>query len=84
MLIYFIPGPNADTTLGNRLLNWVWYVHADQTELERLLTDRDGRRHRTSLPRGGATDAALSALRDLALREVHPRMAEHSVGPTCI
>lgn len=76
MLIYFIPGPNADTTPGNRLLNWVWYVHADQIELERLLTDRDGRRHRTSLPQGGATDAALSALRDLALREVHPRMAE--------
>src|ERR1019366_3724706 len=30
ILTYFIPGAGADTTLGRRRLNWVWYVAADQ------------------------------------------------------
>lgn len=76
ILVYFIPGPNADTTVGNRLLNWVWYVHAPETELPTLLTDKDGQRHHSSLPQGGAPEAAVAALRDHAQREIHPRMAE--------
>lgn len=76
ILVYFIPGPNADPTPGNRLLNWVWYVHADNGDLARLLTDRNGRRHHNSLPLGGASNETLLELRALARREVHPRMAE--------
>jgi 2-polyprenyl-6-methoxyphenol hydroxylase-like FAD-dependent oxidoreductase len=76
ILVYFIPGPNADTTADNRLLNWVWYVHALETELPALLTDKDGHRHHSSLPQGGATEAAVAALREHARREIHPRMAE--------
>jgi hypothetical protein len=66
----------STSTPGNRLLNWVWYVHAGQSELLRLLTDRNGAQHHNSLPQGGATDEALVSLRDLARREVHPRLAE--------
>jgi 2-polyprenyl-6-methoxyphenol hydroxylase-like FAD-dependent oxidoreductase len=76
ILVYFIPGPNADPTPGKRLINWVWYVHAREEELTALLTDRQGRRHNMSLPQGGATDAAIADLRILAKAEVHPRMAE--------
>ena len=76
ILVYLIPGANADTTPGKRLLNWVWYVHASEAELPELLTDRDGRRHHSSLPQGGATEAAVAALRDHARREIHPCMAE--------
>lgn len=76
ILVYLIPGANADTTAGKRLLNWVWYVHASEAELPELLTDKDGRRHHSSLPQGGATEAAVAALRDYARREIHPRMAE--------
>ena len=76
ILVYLIPGANADTTAGKRLLNWVWYVHASDAELPELLTDKDGRRHHSSLPPGGATEAAVAALRDHARREIHPRMAE--------
>lgn len=75
ILVYMIPGANADPTAGKRLLNWVWYVHASDAELPELLTDKDGRRH-WSLPQGGATEAAVAALRDHARREIHPRMAE--------
>jgi 2-polyprenyl-6-methoxyphenol hydroxylase-like FAD-dependent oxidoreductase len=76
ILVYFIPGANADHTPGHRLLNWVWYVHADSKDLTRLLTDRKGHKHHNSLPLGGATDEMLAELRALARREVHPRMAE--------
>ncbi|MBY0503757.1 MAG: hypothetical protein K2X03_07600 [Bryobacteraceae bacterium] len=76
VLAYFIPGADADATPGHRLLNWVWYVRADESDLARLLTDRHGHQHRTSLPRGGASDETLAGLRALARQEVHPRMAE--------
>jgi len=76
ILVYLIPGENADTTAGKRLLNWVWYVHASEAELPELLTDKDCRHHHSSLPQGGATEAAVAALRDRAQREIHPRMAQ--------
>ena len=76
ILAYLIPGANADVAPGRRRLNWVWYTHADDADLDRLLTDRDGRRHRSSLPQGGAAEGVVTALRDTARREVHPRLAE--------
>src|ERR1700686_2055018 len=75
MLVYFIPGAQADTSEGHRLLNWVWYVHASDDELKQLLTDRQGILHHNSLPLGGATEESIAALRARARREVHPRMA---------
>jgi 2-polyprenyl-6-methoxyphenol hydroxylase-like FAD-dependent oxidoreductase len=76
ILVYLIPGTNADATPGNRLLNWVWYVLAGEGELPGLLTDRNGAQHHNSLPQGGATNQALVSLRELARKEVHPRLAE--------
>lgn len=76
ILVYLIPGANADVSPGRRRLNWVWYTHADDDALNRLLTDRDGRRHHNSLPQGSAAEAVVSALRDTARREVHPKLAE--------
>jgi 2-polyprenyl-6-methoxyphenol hydroxylase-like FAD-dependent oxidoreductase len=76
ILVYLIPGANADASFGRRLINWVWYVSADARDLPILLTDRHGRQHHNSLPQGEATDEALFELRSRAPREVHPRMAE--------
>jgi 2-polyprenyl-6-methoxyphenol hydroxylase-like FAD-dependent oxidoreductase len=76
ILVYLIPGAKADPTPGHRQLNWVWYLRANDPELPRLLTDRKGHQHHSSLPPGEATDKALAELRALALREVHPRMAD--------
>jgi 2-polyprenyl-6-methoxyphenol hydroxylase-like FAD-dependent oxidoreductase len=75
MLVYFIPGDGAETAVGRRRLNWVWYVRADETDLAGLLVDRDGRRHRASLPRGGAPASTVRALVDRARGEVHPELA---------
>jgi 2-polyprenyl-6-methoxyphenol hydroxylase-like FAD-dependent oxidoreductase len=75
ILVYFIPGDGADTALGRRRLNWVWYVGIGEANLPRLLVDRDGRQHHASLPFGGTPDSAVRDLRDLARREVHPMLA---------
>ncbi|MGB8900384.1 MAG: hypothetical protein WCC90_14605 [Methylocella sp.] len=76
ILTYFIPGAGANTTLGRRRLNWVWYVAADQDELGPLLIDRDGRQHHASLPQGGIPQTTVQALVDRARHEVHPKLAE--------
>jgi 2-polyprenyl-6-methoxyphenol hydroxylase-like FAD-dependent oxidoreductase len=75
ILAYFIPGDGADTTPGNRRLNWVWYVGVGEADLPRVLVDRDGRQHHASLPFGATPDSAISDLCDLARREVHPMLA---------
>jgi 2-polyprenyl-6-methoxyphenol hydroxylase-like FAD-dependent oxidoreductase len=76
ILVYLIPGANADAAFGHRLINWVWYVSARAQDLTLLLTDRYGCPHHNSLPEGGATDKSVSDLHIRARHEVHPRMAE--------
>jgi 2-polyprenyl-6-methoxyphenol hydroxylase-like FAD-dependent oxidoreductase len=76
MLVYMIPGDRASIEPGGRRLNWVWYILADQAELDRQLTDNQGRKHHASLPQGAAADDVVAELRVRAHAEVHPRMAE--------
>ncbi|MDN5872219.1 MAG: FAD-dependent monooxygenase [Nitrococcus sp.] len=76
MLVYLIPGDGADVRVGQRRLNWVWYVAADDDELAASLTDRFGTRHHASLPRGSASETALVSLRRRAEGELAPVMAE--------
>src|SRR6202022_322523 len=75
ILVYLIPGDDAETTPGKRRLNWVWYVRVDERELPSLLIDRNGGQHHASLPIGGASDMVIRDLVDLARREVHPKLA---------
>jgi len=74
ILVYFIPGDGAETSLGKRRLNWVWYAGVGEADLPRILVDRDGRQHHASLPFGGTSDSAIRDLRNLAGREVHPML----------
>jgi 2-polyprenyl-6-methoxyphenol hydroxylase-like FAD-dependent oxidoreductase len=76
MLVYMIPGEGASIEPGGRRLNWVWYNQANEAELDRHLTDKQGRKHHTSLPQGAAADDVVTELRSRAHEEVHPRMAE--------
>ncbi|RZN27621.1 FAD-dependent monooxygenase [Bradyrhizobium sp. Leo121] len=75
MLAYFIPGRDGAVTAGSRRLNWVWYVHVTLADLANVLTDRNGVRHRSSLPRGTTPQSTVAALKARALRELHPKMA---------
>jgi 2-polyprenyl-6-methoxyphenol hydroxylase-like FAD-dependent oxidoreductase len=53
ILCYLIPGPDGSLTPGQRRLNWVWYLNAAPgDELDRVLTDKDGRRRQFSVPQG--------------------------------
>ena len=56
-----IPGANESLVPGERRFNWVWYVNYDEeTELPRLLTDKNGRRREYSIP-PGMLDSAIEA-----------------------
>jgi 2-polyprenyl-6-methoxyphenol hydroxylase-like FAD-dependent oxidoreductase len=53
VLCYTIPGADGSITKGKRRLNWVWYWnYREADELAALLTDRTGRKRRTSVPPG--------------------------------
>jgi len=53
ILCYAIPGADGSITAGKRRLNWVWYWnYREADELAALLTDRTGRKRRTSVPPG--------------------------------
>ena len=54
MLLYTIPGKEGSLHPGNRLLNYVWYCSYPEgsAELDNLMTDKNGHRHRYSMPMG--------------------------------
>jgi 2,6-dihydroxypyridine 3-monooxygenase len=74
ILVYPIPGPGGALTVGDRLVNFVWYVNvAAGGELDALMTGRDGVRRAVSLPPGAARDKPLTAMRqDAAARFARP------------
>jgi 2,6-dihydroxypyridine 3-monooxygenase len=77
ILVYPIPGPDGSVQSGERLINVVWYVNvAAGAPLDELMTGRDGILRPVSLPPGAATDRALSALRQAALSQLAPPLAE--------
>jgi 2-polyprenyl-6-methoxyphenol hydroxylase-like FAD-dependent oxidoreductase len=73
ILCYLIPGPNGSLTPGERRLNWVWYLNAAPgDELDRVLTDKDGRRREFSVPQGFVSPGMADWLHDQARRILPP------------
>ncbi|KAF2163887.1 hypothetical protein M409DRAFT_68152 [Zasmidium cellare ATCC 36951] len=77
-LTYTIAGENGTTAPGTRLLNFVWYANfpAESPELERLLTDKDGRRRHITIPPGKIAWEAWEMLKSKAEEMLPPQMAE--------
>ena len=51
ILAYVIPGENESLVPGKRRFNWVWYVNYDEkTELAHILTDKNGKQRKYSVP----------------------------------
>lgn len=74
---YLVPNEDGDTTPGRRRYNWVWYRNIDgPTELDRLLTDKAGVRHRSSVARGLLTDSVVTEIRETAQRYLLEPFAE--------
>lgn len=77
ILCYFIPGANAATEAGRRQLNWVWYVSVPRgPELERLLRDKSGMLHESSVSAGMVPADVTAEVHAMAERELHPCFAE--------
>jgi len=73
ILCYLIPGPDGSLTPGHRRLNWVWYLNAAPgEELDRVLTDKDGRRREFSVPQGFVAPDILGWLHRQAHRTLPP------------
>jgi 2-polyprenyl-6-methoxyphenol hydroxylase-like FAD-dependent oxidoreductase len=82
ILCYLIPGPDGTLTPGQRRLNWVWYLNAASgEELDRVLTDKDGRRREFSVPQGFVAPGMADWLHDQA-RRILPPLFLRLVGAT--
>ncbi|MGK9233944.1 FAD-dependent monooxygenase [Inquilinus limosus] len=72
---YLVPGPAGEVSKGDRRYNWVWYRRVRPDALAALFTDRSGRSHAFSLPRGGLPEDRLQALRRDAAESLPPQFA---------
>lgn len=77
-LTYTIAGENGDISAGKRLLNFVWYTNFREgsTELEKIMTDKDGRRRHITIPPGMISWDAWELIKAHADDKLPPQMAE--------
>jgi 2-polyprenyl-6-methoxyphenol hydroxylase-like FAD-dependent oxidoreductase len=77
ILCYAIPGADGSVTAGKRRLNWVWYWnYGEVDELAALLTDRTGRKRRTSVPPGMVCPKHWQKQMDIARAFLPPQFRE--------
>jgi 2,6-dihydroxypyridine 3-monooxygenase len=77
ILAYPIPGLDGSVAAGERLINFVWYRnYLAGSDLDDLMTDRDGLRHDISLPPGTARPEHVHELHATAAARLPERMAE--------
>ena len=81
ILVYPIPALDGSLLPGDRLINVVWYVNvAAGTELDQLMTGRDGIHRAVSLPPGAATERAVAGMRRAAADLLAAPIAEVVTG----
>lgn len=83
ILAYLIPGKNGTLEPGKRLINFVYYTNfpsksldEPSPELAKLMTDRDGLRHRITMPPGKIDPKAWEKQREIASQCLPPQFAE--------
>jgi 2-polyprenyl-6-methoxyphenol hydroxylase-like FAD-dependent oxidoreductase len=77
MLGYPVAGPGNDLRPGHRSYNWVWYrAAAENGDLPRLLTDRNGHRHSISIPPPLIAPAVIADMRAHAGEVLAPQFRE--------
>jgi len=78
ILAYTIPGQHGTLEVGKRLINWVWYCNypQDSAEFKELMTDRDGRFHRVTLPAGKMNPSVWEQQKRYARSKLSPKFAE--------
>lgn len=77
LLTYLIPGEHGELDTGARRMNWVWYWNTEsKSELPDVLTDRDGRSHRASVPAGSVQERHIASLQQRAEKHLPPVLAQ--------
>ncbi|KAI1613314.1 monooxygenase [Exophiala viscosa] len=77
-LTYTIPGTNGSMEKGGRLLNFVWYTNfpeGDQ-DLEEVMTDKQGKRRRITIPPGQMREEAWEMVKMKGRDRLPPQMSE--------
>jgi 2-polyprenyl-6-methoxyphenol hydroxylase-like FAD-dependent oxidoreductase len=76
ILGFLVAGPHAETTVGSRRYNWVWYrPAAGEIARAEVFTDSAGRVHPYSLPPGSVPQAARAVMIGDAARLLPPSLA---------
>ncbi|KAK1094400.1 hypothetical protein LTR48_000389 [Friedmanniomyces endolithicus] len=77
-LTYTIAGEHGTTEPGKRLLNFVWYANFPEgsPELEKLMTDKEGRRRHITIPPGMIAPGAWEMVKEMGNKRLPPQMAE--------
>jgi hypothetical protein len=73
---YLIPGNDASVEIGKRLVNWVWYHNVPEGELDDMMTDKDGFRHKMTVPGGKMQPLLAERQKILAAKAMPPQLAE--------
>lgn len=79
ILAYTIPNAENSLEQGKRFINWVWYhnVDFDSDEYANIMTDKNGVRHRFTLPTGGYIQAQVwDSQKQIAESRLPPQFAE--------
>ncbi|OAL33866.1 hypothetical protein AYO20_06877 [Fonsecaea nubica] len=77
-LTYTIPGTDGAMEPGKRLLNFVWYTNFSEgeQELEKVMTDKDGKRRRLTIPPGMMRPEAWEMVKQRGRDRLPPQMSE--------
>jgi 2-polyprenyl-6-methoxyphenol hydroxylase-like FAD-dependent oxidoreductase len=77
MLAYLIPGENGELSEGSRRVNWVWYCNVNPGgDYSLLFTDKQGKTHANSVPKGLVSKEAVSKLKNNAAQLLPPQFVE--------
>ena len=77
-LTYTIPGKDGAMEPGKRLLNFVWYTNFPEgsQELEEVMTDKDGKRRKITIPPGTMRKKAWEMVKERGRNRLPPQMSE--------
>ena len=78
MIFYAIPGRDGSLELGQKLVNWVWYMNyaEDSAVLDEVMVDLDGYRHHLTVPSGKVRSVVWERQKLTARRCLPPQCAE--------
>lgn len=73
---YNVPGNQGPADECPKVINWVWYQNKTEEAMADLLTDKQGIRHRFSLPAGGMHTREKVKITEKARKELPDALAE--------